>query len=559
MHIFFSGIGGAGIGPLSMIAKQAGYTVSGSDKQESDYLDYLRSHGVTDVYVGQTREAIELRHQKNPIDWFVYSSAVAKENPDAPELEFCQQHGIKTSKRDEFLKMILKDKNLKLVAVAGTHGKTTTTAMVVWAMQQLNIPTSHLLPAKTSFTDMGHYEPDSQYFVYECDEYDRNFLSYEPHFSLITGIDWDHPDIYPTRSEYYQAFVEFIAQSERTFAHPEDLERIGLPPKPESIPSDSFTLAGNVNRKNAQLVVQFLCELTGEDSRKLIAIINDFPGVSRRFEKISDGLFTDYAHTPEKIRGAIQLAREVAGDKVVVVYEGLHNTRQHFIKTDLLHLFDGVKQLYIVPSYLAREDQSLEMLTPEKLVKLTSQPEKAAAKQLNKNLVETINGHIGSGDLVLCLSAGGGNSLDEWLRKNFKMKKVYFACSIAGGRDHAHVYSDIVQYIKDAGGKVLSELFADKELSDEVGMNMDPHFVWNRDVNWVKEADVIIAEVTQPSLGVGYELGLAEHIKTPVLALFNETSGRRLSPMISGNPNVEVVRYKNIQDTRDAIKKMLET
>ncbi|MCA9333043.1 nucleoside 2-deoxyribosyltransferase [Candidatus Saccharibacteria bacterium] len=137
------------------------------------------------------------------------------------------------------------------------------------------------------------------------------------------------------------------------------------------------------------------------------------------------------------------------------------------------------------------------------------------------------------------------------------MKKVYFACSIAGGRDHAHVYSDIVTYIKASGGNVLSELFADKKLSDEVGMNMDPKFVWNRDTNWVKEADCIIAEVTQPSLGVGYELGIAEILKTPVLALFDETSGRRLSPMVSGNPHVKVVRYTNISDTKRVIEEFL--
>ena len=103
--------------------------------------------------------------------------------------------------------------------------------------------------------------------------------------------------------------------------------------------------------------------------------MNSFPGVSRRFEKIADNIYTDYAHTPEKIRGAIQLTRELAGDNVVVVYEGLHNTRQHFIKDKLKHLFDGVKTLYIVPSYLAREDPSLHILTPEDLSAITELPE----------------------------------------------------------------------------------------------------------------------------------------------------------------------------------------
>lgn len=420
MHIFFSGIGGAGIGPLSMIAKQAGYTVSGSDKQDSDYITYLKKHGISEIHIGQTKEAIKGIHEKNPIDWFVYSSAVEKENPNGLELQFCIGQGVKASKRDELLNKILEDKDLKLIAIAGTHGKTTTTAMTVWTFKQLNIPASHLLPAKTSFADMGHFDPQSKYFIYECDEYDRNFLSYKPYASLITGIGWDHPDIYPTREDYYKAFNNFVCQSEYVFAHTEDLERIGLVAEPESIESGNFTLAGEVNRKDAQLVVKAITQLTGKDAIELIQILNNFPGVSRRFERLTDGLYTDYAHTPEKIRGAIQVAQEVAGDNVVVVYEGLHNTRQHFIKNDLMHIFDDINQLYIVPSYLAREDTSLEMLTPEKLVALTSHPEKATAKELDDDLKQRIQRHLDSGDLVLCLTAGGGNSLDEWLRKNFK-------------------------------------------------------------------------------------------------------------------------------------------
>lgn len=113
----------------------------------------------------------------------------------------------------------------------------------------------------------------------------------------------------------------------------------------------------------------------------------------------------------------MQLAHEVAGDNVVVIYEGLHNTRQHFIKDDLLHLFDSVKKLYVVPSYLAREDESLQLLSPTDIIQLTSTPEKGTASSLNEELKTAIEEEISSGNLVLALSAGGGGSLDEWLRK----------------------------------------------------------------------------------------------------------------------------------------------
>ena len=91
MHIYFSGIGGAGIGPLALIASESGYTVSGSDKQDSQYIDYLREHGITNIHIGQTKEIIQKVHEETPIDWFVYTSALPLENPNAPELLFCKE------------------------------------------------------------------------------------------------------------------------------------------------------------------------------------------------------------------------------------------------------------------------------------------------------------------------------------------------------------------------------------------------------------------------------------------------------------------------------------
>src|SRR6185437_3051956 len=118
--------------------------VYGSDKQESQYIGYLKEHGITDIHIGQTYDAIAAIHSRTAIDWLVYSSAVPLEHPDgAPELRFCADHNIKTSKRDELLNFILKEKGLRLVAAAGTHGKTTTTAMIVWLFMQLKVPVSY--------------------------------------------------------------------------------------------------------------------------------------------------------------------------------------------------------------------------------------------------------------------------------------------------------------------------------------------------------------------------------------------------------------------------------
>jgi UDP-N-acetylmuramate--alanine ligase len=429
MHVFFSGIGGAGANSFAIIAKQAGYDVSGSDIKPSSYIDYLVAHGITSVQIGQTAEQIAKVHQAKPIDCLVYSSALPLTMPNHPELEFCRQNSIPVLKHDEFLSDFIDKRKLSLIAVAGTHGKSTTTAMAVWLAKELGVKASWSVGAKMPFADTGHFEPDSQLFICEADEFDRKFLSFYPKLSLISGIDWDHPDIYPTRESYYEAFGEFVGQSERTVLWHDDAEKLGLDAdQSKTILDDkdpqveqALKLPGRVNRLDAWLVAQGLKPILDKPIDELVAKLNDFPGVSRRFEMLAPKIYTDYAHTPPKIRGALQLAHEAAGDNVVIVYEGLHNTRQHFIKDELAGLFDGVKRLYIVPSYLAREDMSLELLTPGKLLKLlnTTVRAKAAEAELDEDLKKAIEHHAAAGDLVLCFSAGGAGSLDEWLRQQF--------------------------------------------------------------------------------------------------------------------------------------------
>jgi UDP-N-acetylmuramate--alanine ligase len=244
--------------------------------------------------------------------------------------------------------------------------------------------------------------------------------------SLITGIDWDHPDIFPTRENYNQAFTQFFGQSEQVILWEADAQRLGVQAggtitvMPDNEPGlASLVLPGLVNRQDAWEVAVAVHRITGRPMDELIGHLNNFPGVGRRFERLAPNIYSDYAHTPPKIRGALQLAHEVAGNDVVVVYEGLHNTRQHFIKDELAGLFAGVKQLYIVPSYLAREDPNLKLLSPADL-KALMHPEIQALTipaGLDDELAAHIKKHAADGDLVLCISAGGGGSLDEWLRK----------------------------------------------------------------------------------------------------------------------------------------------
>lgn len=435
MHIYFSGIGGVGIGPLAQVAYGAGFTISGSDKRESSYIDYLKSHGIDNIYIDQSYESIEKIHNKNPIDWIVYSSALTIENPNADEIVFAKKNKIKCSKRDEFLNSFIKQQNLRLLAIAGTHGKTTVTAMIVYALKQLNYPLSYILPAKVNFGDMGEFNQSSKYFVYEADEFDRNFLSFNPYLSIISGISWDHHEIYLTIDDYKQAFNQFISQSEQTLIWQSDANFINSPQTSNTIIVEdndktisSIELLGLYNRRNAYIALQAIQKITNRETEEILKILNSFPGLSRRMEQIIPNLYSDYAHTPEKIIGAMNTAKELAetlklsgssSGKIIVVYEPLTNRRQHYIKNLYKDLFKIADKIYWVPSYLAREDSNQTVLTPQQLIEYLSNKSIASASLLNNDLKKAITTHLSNKDLVIAISGGGGNSLDSWIRKNF--------------------------------------------------------------------------------------------------------------------------------------------
>lgn len=462
MRIYFSGIGGVGIGPLAEIARDAGYDITGSDQAESPLTQALSDSGVA-VHIGQDGSQLAGEHTLAPIDWFVYTAAL----PDThPELVKARELGIKTAKRDELIARILNDKQLKLIAVAGTHGKTTTSGMMVWAMKQLDIPVSYSVGASLSFGPSGAYDPASEYFVYECDEYDRNMLHFSPHLSLITSLDYDHPDTYPTKRDYQDAFIQFLEQSDFSLLWEKDLRALEAADMHASYEAydelmnlDHLTLAGDHVRHNAFLVQKALERLmmsptgdsftfseedvaegqpntTGEQPRKvaseeneieasephnsqvepdnsnIIASINSFPGTNRRMEKLADKIYSDYGHHPAEIAATLQLARELS-DHVVLVYQPHQNIRQHEIRDQYTDIMEQAETIYWLPTYLSREDPNLEVLTPEQLSSQLSNKDSVVISNLDDELWQAIQDERAQGRLVLCMGAG---SIDNWLR-----------------------------------------------------------------------------------------------------------------------------------------------
>ena len=291
--------------------------------------------------------------------------------------------------------------------MAGTHGKTTTTSMIVFAALRAKLPVSYIVGTTLGFAPSGAYHSGDVYFIYEADEYDRNFLKYHPWLSVIPVVSYDHPDIYPTRQDYLEAFEQFKAQSRKVIE--------------KGVFEDEIKLAGEKRREDASLAAAAILEMAPRISHEeVVNLLNQFPGVGRRFERIADGVYSDYAHHPEEIAATIDVAKDEVKLKnkkgIVVVYQPHQNTRQHEVFDGYRDVFVGVDKLFWLPTYLTRENPNLEVLKPEDFVKTLSNLEVAEVAELNDELAEKLQKYLDDGYLVLMMTAGPA---DGWLRGKF--------------------------------------------------------------------------------------------------------------------------------------------
>lgn len=413
MNIYFAGIGGVGIGPLAEVAIDAGYDVQGSDRSESTLTKVLEERGIG-ISFTQDGSFLETCHREKPIDWFVHTSALSM---DHPELVKARELGIKTAKRDELLLYILKEKNLKLIAISGTHGKTTTTGMLIWALKQHGIPISYSIGTTISFGTSGQYIDNSEYFVYECDEFDQNFLQFHPYVAVITSITYDHPDIYPTAETYAAAFHQFSSQAQHTIMWQHNNTAAHIPAAHAWLLQDSdesnLTLTGAHYRRNASLAIKTLEYLgLGTVSSRLEAL-NSFPGTSRRFERLTDNLYTDYAVHPVEIAATLEMASELARH-IVVIYQPHQNIRQHEIRKNYTTCFEKAEIIYWLPTYLTRERPDLPILSPYDLTLAITNKEVVQFADMNPELWAAIEKARKDGKLVLIMGAG---TIDSWVRQ----------------------------------------------------------------------------------------------------------------------------------------------
>ncbi|MEJ2759139.1 MAG: Mur ligase domain-containing protein, partial [Anaerolineales bacterium] len=197
-HIHFIGIGGTGLSAIARVLLERGETVSGSDRSDSALAESIRDAGAQ-VYIGHAPEQVQ------GADVVVRSSAVPDENV---EVVAAKAAGIPVLKRNDYLGSLLAEKFT--IGIAGTHGKTTTTSMITWMLHELGQHPGFIVGGEVQNLGVNAAAGESDLFVIEADEYDHMFWGLHPTIAVVTNIEHDHPDCYPTERDMMAAYEGFV-------------------------------------------------------------------------------------------------------------------------------------------------------------------------------------------------------------------------------------------------------------------------------------------------------------------------------------------------------------
>lgn len=382
------GVGGAGMSGLALAAAELGAQVSGSDREESTYLERLREAGVV-VMIGHAAANV-------PDDAdIVVSTAIPKDNP---ELLVANERGQRVLHRSELLAELAALRP-HCITVAGSHGKTTTTAMIAHVLDSLGEDPSYFVGGEVQIGERvtNAHVGSGQSVVIEADESDGSFRRYTPTIAVVTNIEFEHPETWSGLDELLLAFAEHLALAEQIVIEAEqprvDELQLGqrahtfstVDPAADFFASDlqtstdpaegtSFTLngarvqlavRGEHNVKNALAAIAAL-ELSGVERERAICALASFRGVARRFERLGttpEGatVYDDYAHHPTEVRAALTTAKGAvgAGGSVVAFYQGHLFSRSLAYRREFgeaLALADTVVVLDIYPSRERAED-----------------------------------------------------------------------------------------------------------------------------------------------------------------------------------------------------------
>jgi UDP-N-acetylmuramate--alanine ligase len=304
-RLHFIGIGGAGMSGLALVCAELGATVSGSDRSDSSYMERLRAAGLEPM-VGH--DAANLPEGAG----VVVSTAIAEDNP---ELALARERGLDPIHRGALLAELCGEK--RLIAVAGTHGKTTTTAMLAWALRTLGADPAFFVGGEVPGLGPSGVAANAgwgtgEWAIAEADESDASFLELKPEIAVVTNIEMDHHSRWGSLAELRAAFAEFTVGS-RAVVRPED-SKLEIP----------LGVPGHHNLLNARAAVA-AAAAAGFEADAVVAALADFPGVHRRLElkgtRNRARVYDDYAHHPTEVRAALSALRELEPGRLIAVFQ----------------------------------------------------------------------------------------------------------------------------------------------------------------------------------------------------------------------------------------------
>lgn len=446
-RIHLVGIGGAGLSAIARVLMEQGAQVSGSDLEFSPVARALARDGAR-VSVGHRAENVA------GAELVVVSSAVPAANV---EVQAARAADIPVVKRPEFLGQMM---NGRLgVAVAGTHGKTTTTAMIASILLEAGRDPTFIVGGVIEGLNTNAQAGGGDSFVIEADEYDRTFLSLRPRVAVVTNIEHDHPDCYPTFADFRAAFEAFtgllpddgmlvacwddhvvreIGERQRAagatvafFGLGEGAEWRAEEVRPNFAGGVDFLamhdkqvlglmrlrLPGTHNASNAMAALA-VADYLGVPFGVTRSALTDFRGVGRRFEIKGeiDGVVVvdDYAHHPTEIEATLSAAQErFPGRPLWVVWQPHTYSRTKVLLEDFARAFDVADHVIVLPIYAAREVDT-QGISSADVVAAMRHPDVRCASSLDEAMV-WLGTEVQSGGVVLTLGAGDGYKVGEWL------------------------------------------------------------------------------------------------------------------------------------------------
>jgi UDP-N-acetylmuramate--alanine ligase len=431
-HVHLIGIGGSGLSAIAAVLLEQGYTVSGCDQAPGAAAEALAARGVR-VWRGHAAAHLD------GVDAVVITSAAA---PDLDEIVAARARGLPVLKRADFLGELMDGR--AGVAVAGTHGKTTTTGMIAYVLARAGLDPTFIVGGTLRDLGVNAHAGHGAPFVIEADEYDRMFLGLRPRIAVVTNVEHDHPDIYPAFDDMRAAFAQFVAllaDDGLLVACAEDPEAqaLGAARQAAGWPAvlygftqgnwrahvqdngqvlvwrNGFDVAlldlavpGRHNVLNA-LAALAVTDWLGVEPRRAAALLGEFHGMSRRFEVRGEAggvtVIDDYGHHPTEIRATLAAARErYPGRALWAVWQPHTYSRTATLLDEFAAAFGDAAHVIVTDIYASREHDTLGVSAAGVVARMRH-PDARHIGPLGA-VADYLVAQLAAGDVLIVLSAG---------------------------------------------------------------------------------------------------------------------------------------------------------